>query len=374
MKFSAPVNVLTDAAALASSGISKRAQIIQSLNHCRLHANNGKVRLVVNVLDLAVDVTFDAAVEQEGEAAPPAERLAELLKGFPRPATATIGCEDGVVSVVVGRSRYKLPSLTPDQLPAPLVLNPVVGKVELDAKGLARLLGRPKFTVCDEGTRYYIAGVHLHAGDDEIIGVSTDGHRLTKVTTPGDAPGLSLTVPNVTLDPALRLLRRAEDHKATLRWSKTLLEITAGDAVLASKLIDGSFPDYKRLIPRGVDSSITVDRTELRQALARVVAVAERDSKNKNIVVCSAGLSWDNNSELHLCLTQERNGAADDAIAATETTGSARVAAQTRYLIEAVDEIEGERVCFSVDGVGQPILVTDPDDPQFLSLMMPVRW
>ena len=150
---------------------------------------------------------------------------------------------------------------------------------------------------------------------------------------------------------------------------KALLEVSAPGFILTSKLIDGTYPDYGRVIPSGPANSVTVDHADLVAALTRLDAVVEHKK-----LATLVGLSWDPAEPvLHLSLPHQPD-AADDIIAAT-VAGKAPVqtAAQVRHVVELVAEMRGKRVSIATAGAGNPILVTDPADDAVLMLQMPCR-
>ena len=180
----------------------------------------------------------------------------------------------------------------------------------------------------------------------------------------------SCIVPNASIAAIIKLLTKTTVEDVRLRRSKSLLEVSAPGFVLTSKLIDGTFPDYARVIPAAPANSATVDHADLVAALTRLDAVSAHEKKLQHLV----GLSWDPAEPVLRLSLPHQPGAADDVIAAT-VAGSAPVqtAAQIRHVVELVDELRGKRVCIATAGAGNPILVTDPADDAVLMLQMPCR-
>jgi DNA polymerase III subunit beta len=210
VKFSAPAQDLADALALAALLIDDpRIRKIGALEAARLAADDGMVRITANVLDHAVVLTVPAQVEQAGEVAVPGQRLADLAAGFPGDATMTVSSDDSAARVVCGRSRFRLPIVPQDDLPAMLALGAETGRVELAREETLKVFERPFFAVATETTRYYLNGIFLHDLDGALVAVGTDAHRLCRVVLPG-ATGLSqdnrLIVPRSAVKIVVKLL------------------------------------------------------------------------------------------------------------------------------------------------------------------------
>jgi DNA polymerase-3 subunit beta len=372
MKIAANAGELADALALAASLSSNNKGIssIVGLEALRLTAANDELAITADVLDFAITLTVPAVVESPGEMAVSASKLSTLVAGFPAEATIEIQSDGAVCRVDSGRSRFRLPTIALEYLPAMLKLTEETGHVTLAREEAATVLVRPAFAAATEQTRIYLGGVLLHDHEEALTAVATDGHRLVRTRVPG-ATGLSsdlkLIVPNAALKIIGRLLGDKNVERVTLRRSQNLLMLETAKARFTSKLIDGNFPDYTRLIPKPSGNTVTVDRIEFLRALDRVAAVAEEQSRYRVV-----GLMWsEGESELRLCLVG--SDAANDVIAA-EAAGSGRVAVQIKLLAEMVDELDGKTVGIDSGGAGQPILILSPDDEGALGLVLPFAW
>ena len=290
------------------------------------------------MLDFALTQSLPAEIEEPGELALSGTRLAALAAGFSDSTTIEMA-SGGHAHIGCGRSRFKLPTMPPEDLPPVPTLTGETGSVALAREEAAAVLVRPAFAVSTEPARYYIGGVLLHSDGDGLAAVATDSQRLVRIHVSG-AAGLSsdfgLIVPNSALRVIARLLADRGVERVTLRRSKTLFALETAKAVFVSKLIDATFPNYTKLICKPSGNAVTIDRTELMRALGRVAAVAE-DQKRYRVV----GLIWsEGEPELRLCLVG--SDAADDMIAA-EVIGSSRTAVQIGHLAEMLAALEGER-------------------------------
>jgi DNA polymerase-3 subunit beta len=317
-------------------------------------------------------VTVTAEVAKPGEAVVRASALAGLIRGFAKDSTVEIGADAHGAWIHCGRARYQLPAMPVEQLPPVPAIDDVTGEIELDRKELLESIKQIAFAASTEETRYYMNGILFRDRDDCLVLVATDGRRLAKCQIPS-APfsaDHSCIVPNASVAATIKLLTRTTVEDVRLRRSKRLLEVSAPGFVLTSKLIDGAFPDYTRVIPATPANSATVDHVDLVAALTRLDAVSAHEKKLQHLV----GLSWDPAEPMLRLSLPHQPGAADDVIAATVAGGApVQTAAQIHHVVELVDELRGKRVCVATVGAGNPILIADPANDAVLMLQMPCR-
>jgi DNA polymerase-3 subunit beta len=370
VKITANAGEIAGALGLAAA-LAGHARKIASLEAVRLVADDGGLRVSANVLEHALELTAPAAVEAPGETAVSAARLAALAAACPVDEAIAIGAEGTAARIACGRSRFKLPVIPFDQLPAALAFDKESGRVELPREEALELFQRPLFAVSTERTRFYLCGALLHDDGGDLVAVATDGHRLCR-TAIAAAAGLSadrtLVVPRPAVEIIVRLLDNKNNERITLRRSQTLLAVEAAGFTFASKLIDSTFPAYERVVPAPSNNVATVDRAAFALALRRVAAVADWSGKAERTV----GLAWAAGEPLlRLCLAGL--DVADDVVDA-EVAGRGRVAAQLGYVAEMLEELGGSRVCVDAESPAGPIRFTDPDNVDCLALLMPCRW
>lgn len=370
MKFTATAGELAAALTLADSVSGNRSSgKIAALGAVRLAAAD-KLTIAAGAQYCAIALNVTAAVQVRGELAVSASMLSALAAGFSPQATIEIQTEGPVCRVASGRSRFKLPVVAPETLPPMLAIDEETGRVELPREH-ATLLVRPAFGASTEEPRPFLTGVLLHEHDGALSAVATDGHRLVLTRVPG-AAGLSsdrtMIVPNVAIKIVGALLADRGVERVVLRRSRTLFALVTTKVVFTSKLLDGVFPDYSRILPSKSSNYVIGDRADLKQALDRVAAVINPTIKAMRLV----GLQWaPNDSALHLSVPG--HDLADDTVDA-RTAGAGRFAVQIRHLRELLDRLAGARVRFDTGGTGAPILVTDPDDPRVVAVQSPCTW
>jgi DNA polymerase-3 subunit beta len=274
--------------------------------------------------------------------------------------------EGGSATLRAGRSRFSLPTLDVADFPD-LSVGEMPISFDLPAATLAAMLEAVSFAISSDETRYYLNGVYLHPVGDRLVAVATDGHRLARCSCPlpaGAEAMMPLLLPRKTCAELGRSMKGGTS--AHLEASNSKIRVGLGDRRLTSKLIDGTFPDYDRVIPTASTVTVTAGRASLAEALGRVRTVA--DGKNRAVRCAAAG------SELALSIVQE-TGQGEDVVA-VEADGEIVIGISADYLETALSSLPGDRVTIAMTDAGSPAVlrpVESPDDPLRLVVIMPMR-
>ena len=352
MKIAANAGVLARALALAASlDVGKRPSAA-ALEAVSVIAGDGAVTIVRNVLDHQISLTVPATIELSGAMAMPNDRLAKLVVGFPATAELTIE-DDGAAKVCSGRSRYTLPSIPAEDLPLALTVAADAARVEL-SRGQALALFAAGFCAAHDA-RTYLCGLYIADSDPGLVGVATNGYTLARRVLP-DVTGWGggVIVPTAAIKVVNKLLADRSVERVTLRHSGSLLAYEAPQAAFVSRLIDATFPDYARIIPKPAISVATVERDALVKAVARFAAIGGRTVR----------LSWADGA---LRLT---DGGAEDLIDA-KISGDGKVVLAVDKLAALLDELTSKTVGLSVTDATTPVRFTDGDDASFLAVLAP---
>jgi len=326
-------------------------------------------RLSVSVTNLDQWGTSNCPAEGSIEAVTvPALQFHGLVRALPRDATIELIPKDGILGVNCGRSRYRLQTLPAKDFPARLAPD---GGVEftLDAVAVERLFKLPAFAASDEETRFYLNRICLHSLGARIVAVATDSHRLAKTTSPLSIEWPDrITVPSKFVGQILRL-----DGDVHIKVSKKCIEASTGVTTIASRLIDGTFPDYERAVPKPNESGFECDRQQLANIAARFAAIGITSTKKgeKDITTRIAAISWAAGED-HIKLTLGGQQQGED-YAKAEISGTGRFCLQLTYLHDLLNAIPGKRVRFDTEGEYTPGRFSTPDDPDLLIVQMPTR-
>ncbi len=305
----------------------ERAQLLRSLGHVHrvverrntipilanvlIRADEAKLALKATDLDLEVIETIPAEVGPAGATTVPAHMFYDIVRKLPEGTQILLEASGDRASLALraGRSRFSLQTLPESDFPD-LAAGEMTHKFALAAKDLKRLIDKTQFAISTEETRYYLNGIYLHtAGNGQstaLRAVATDGHRLAQIDlpTPQGAMGMpGIIVPRKTVGEVLRLIEDGE-AEVGIELSPTKIRFTLGEMVLTSKLIDGTFPDYARVIPVGNDKKLTIDKADFAAAVDRVSTVSSE--RGRAVKLALSG------SKLVLSVTNPDSGSATE--------------------------------------------------------------
>ncbi len=260
-------------------GIVERKSTIPILANVLLEASDGKVRLLATDLEVSLRSTCEASIAHGGALTLPAKKLFEIVKALP---DTDVRIEQIGTNVKVAADRFesKMQTLPREDFPT-LAEATGRGSVVLPRKGLRDLIGRTQFAITGEDTRYYLNGAQFVVKGGTMIMVATDGHRLALVTTPltdGADADLKAIVPKKTLSELSRLLADG-DGDVTYELGENHQFFQVGDRLLISRIHEGQFPAYERVIPKGNDKTIEFERDRLTSAVKRVAILSNDRSR-----------------------------------------------------------------------------------------------
>jgi len=352
--------------------VVERRNTIPILANVLVKADRSKLAFKATDLDLEETETIPAEVSQGGATTVPAHMFYEIVRKLPEGAQIVLeGTGDrAVLAVRAGRSRFTLQTLPESDFPD-LAAGDMTHKFGLKAADLKRLIDKTQFAISTEETRYYLNGIYLHtAGTNKsptLRAVATDGHRLAQVELPlpEGATGMAgIIIPRKTVGEVQRLI---EDNEAeiTLELSQGKIRFTFGDVVLTSKLIDGTFPDYGRVIPTGNDKELIVDKKEFEQAVDRVSTVSSERGRAVKLSLSSG--------KLMLSVTNPDSGSATEEVEVEYSADPLDIGFNSRYLLDIAGQIEGEAAVLKLADPGSPTLIQDRDSKNALYVLMPMR-
>lgn len=317
-----------------------------------LSADNG--RLTIRATDLDIEITTSApATGTLPITTAPAKTLLDIAKRMPAGSEITLAVEADQLLVKSGRSRFKVATIDSEAFPE-LKQPEYTTTATLD---LAALVAPVTFAMSNEETRFYLNGVFLHTSGGRLRAVATDGHRLAAVFGPELSIDQGIIVPRKTVG-------LIPEGQVTVDIGEGRIRLTAGDTVIVSKLVEGSFPDYERVIPKGNDKPVTLDRQGLLSAVERVgVFASERAGK---------AVRWDVAPGQVLLSVSGDDGQASDEVATDYTGEPFVISYNARYLSEILRAVEGDKVTFEIRDGGSPARIVG-SNPDWCGVLMPMR-
>lgn len=355
--------------------VVERRNTIPILSNVLIEADpDGHVKIMATDLDLQVVENLEAnAVETPGAITVSAHLLFDIARKLPEGSQVSLETADNRMAIKAGRSRFSLPTLPRDDFPV-IVEGDLPTSFSLPAKTLAEMIDRTRFAISTEETRYYLNGIFLHVADDDggvLKAAATDGHRLARFTLarPEGAEGMpDVIVPRKAVAELRKLLEEAAEGDVQVDLSPSKIRFTIGGeggVVLTSKLIDGTFPDYSRVIPTGNDKLLKVDPKTLFAGVDRVATIATEKTR-----AVKMGLEAD---KVVLTVTSPDNGTANEEVPSEYGSDGLEIGFNAAYLKDILQQIDSDSVELHFADAGAPTLIRKDEGSPALYVLMPMR-
>jgi len=367
---------LERAALLKSLGhvhrVVERRNTIPILSNIFLEAQGQSLLIKATDLDLEVTELLAADSVQRGATTLPAHILYDIVRKLPDGCQVSLENLDdaGQLQLRSGRSRFQLQALPASEFPD-LSAGDFSQSFSLTAGDLKKLIEKTQFAISNEETRYYLNGIYIHTtgsdGQTVLRAVATDGHRLARVEIP--APKGSEGMPGIIVPrkAVVEVQKLVEDltQEVKLEVSPTKIRFTFGDVILTSKLIDGTFPDYLRVIPAGNDKRLIVERQLFSDAVDRVSTISSERGRAVKLAI--------SDGKLILSVTNPDSGSAIEEIEVDYDSTPIDIGFNARYLLDITGQLDSDTVLFKLADPGSPTLVLDRDGAAALYVLMPMR-
>ena len=365
----------------------ERANLLKALNHVHrvverrntipilanvlLRADGDQLSLKATDLDMEIVDQAAAAIEQPGAVTVPAHMLYDIVRKLPDGAEIALDSESGqTMSLKAGRARFSLQMLPDSDFPD-LNAGELPVTFAMPAETLKRLIDRTQFAISTEETRYYLNGIYFHVvgeGDDaQLRAVATDGHRLAKAEIPAPQGSLGMPgiiVPRKTVGEVQKLLEDSESD-AEIGLSETKMRLAIGDLVLTSKLIDGTFPDYERVIPKANDKVLTLDKAEFERAVDRVSTISSDRGRAVKLTLAE--------DKMVLAVNNPDSGSATDELPVGYEAEPLDIGFNSKYLLDIANQLTSDEAVFRLADSGSPTLIEGSGEADAIYVLMPMR-
>jgi DNA polymerase III subunit beta len=352
--------------------VVERRNTIPILSNVLLSAEGDRLNFKATDLDLEITEGTPARTERPGATTVQAHLLYDIVRKLPEGAEVSLRTdEDGnAMTVAAGRSSFRLQCLPQGDFPE-LSAGTFSHSFEIGAAALKKLIDKTQFAISTEETRYYLNGIYLHTleagGDLKLRSVATDGHRLARaeIEAPSGSEGMpGIIIPRKTVAELQKLVDGAEETVG-VELSDTKIRFTIDGIVLTSKLIDGTFPDYQRVIPTNNEKKLVIDRETFAKAVDRVSTIS---SERGRAVKLSIG-----DGQVVLAVNNPDSGSATEELAADYSADPLEIGFNARYLLDVAAQLSGDEARFMLADAGSPTLIHDGGDEQALYVLMPMR-
>ncbi len=351
--------------------VVERRNTIPILSNVLLKAKDGQLMLKATDLDLEVTETAPAAIDQEGSTTVPAHMLYDIVRKLPEGSEVMMTIsDDSGLRLVAGRSQFRLQMLPESDFPD-LTASEFSHTFRMGCTEFKNLIDRTQFAISTEETRYYLNGIYLHCVEDDgttmLRAVATDGHRLAQAQTaaPDGADGMpGIIVPRKAVGEVQKLLEDP-DASVTVELSDSKIRFTVGAVVLTSKLIDGTFPDYNRVIPAGNDKELVLDRASFSAAVDRVSTIASDRGRAVKLSLSEG--------QLVLSVNNPDSGSAEEELSVGYTADALDIGFNSRYLLDITNQLSADETTFMLADPGSPTLIREKNQSGALYVLMPMR-
>lgn len=352
--------------------VVERRGTIPILSNVKIEAAADTLHLTTTDMDIAVVEKAKATIAEPGRTTVPAQTFYEIVRKLPDGSQVEITrAPDGAKLIIrASNSRFSLATLPVEDFPV-MTEGDLPFSFSITASECNALIDKTRFAVSTEETRYYLNGIYLHAAETQghavLRAVATDGHRLARIEVAlpaGAAKMPGIIIPRKTIGEIKRLLEDGVTH-VEISLSDSKIRFACGNAVLVSKLIDGTFPDYERVIPSANDKIMEVGGKDFSRAVDRVSTIASEKTRGIKLAVAQGKLTLSADSPEH--------GTATEELDVTFSADPVEIGFNSRYLLEMMAQIEGDTVQFVLSDSTSPALVRDTVDVSALYVVMPMR-
>jgi len=349
--------------------VVERRNTIPILSNVLIEAGEGGIRLMATDLDLQINETVEANVTEPGATTVSAHTLFDIARKLPEGSQVELNAAEGKMQVNAGRARFNLATLPRDDFPV-IAEGELPTQFELPAATLRQIIDKTRFAISTEETRYYLNGIFIHVSDEAqpvLKAAATDGHRLARVTVP--RPDGAQGMPDVIIPrkcvAELRKLLEEVDGTVQVSLSESKVRFGMGNAILTSKLIDGTFPDYSRVIPTANDKLLRIDPRSFEEGVDRVATIASEKTRAVKMAL--------DRDRVTLSVTSPENGTAAEEVPGDYGSDGMEIGFNARYLLDILGQIEGDTVEVHLADAAAPTLLRENDKAAALYVLMPMR-
>ena len=349
------------------SGIVERRHTLPILSNVLLEKHGDRLTLLATDIEIQITTATDGAGgEGDGAVTVGARKLQEILRSLPEKTEVSLVLEDKRLQVRAGKSKFSLQTLPADDFPRMTITEGETKEFQLSQKAFRQLLGKTQYSMAAQDVRYYLNGLMLLVEGKELRAVATDGHRLAyaSVEIDADLPRQELILPRKTVLELNRLLVDS-DEALKITLASNQIRFAFGSVVLVSKLIDGKFPDYERVVPATLRNHMTVGRQALMQAMTRAAILTNEKFRGVRVVL--------NANSLTLIAANAEQEEAQDEIEVNYSGEPIDVGFNVGYLLDVLNNVAAEEVQWSFNDANSSALISLPGNDRFKYVVMPMR-
>jgi len=347
-------------------GVVERRQTMPILANVLLVAKSGQVSITATDLEVELVAVAEVNVQNGGEVTVPGRKLFDICRALPENAEVAIALTGDKLSVRSGKSKFSLATLPAAEFPTVEDINAGESLV-LPRRSLARLLEKTHFSMAQQDVRYYLNGLLLESSKNHLRAVATDGHRLAlcQVDLGSDAPEKQVIVPRKGILELQRLLGTGDDEELTIELGSNHIRIQLPGIRFTSKLVDGRFPEYERVIPKDAGNQVSADRQLLKGALQRTAILSNEKYRGIRLIIRKGNVTL----QAHNPEQEE----AEEEVEVSYDGDDIEIGFNVSYLQDALGAIDSEQVTLSVVDGNSSCLMREPGNEDCKYVVMPMR-
>ncbi len=366
MQFEVTKPVLLKAIASVNGAVEKK-NTIPVLQNIKIEANNDKVVLCATDMDILVTSTFESDMKSGGSTTVPAQMFFDIIRKIPDASKIMITQESAAtLQIKSGKSKYSLPCIESSEFPA-LSEGELGEEIIVDGEGLATMIDKTRFAISNDETRYYLNGLYLQAmkreAGFELRTVATDGHRLALSFL---ASNLNSPFGVILPKKSVNEIRRIIDSVKSVRIavSRVKIKIIADNATIVSKLIDGEFPDYEKVLPKNNQQIAIINKKTFFDCVDRISTVANDKHRSLKLIV--------ENGKMNLQVSTNDGSFAYEELDVNYVGERIETGFNSRYLLDIIGQIEKEELMMRFKDSASPAII-EAKDMSSVFVIMPVR-
>lgn len=348
------------------TGIVERRHTLPILSNLLLEANNNKIQLTATDLEMQISLSIDSHTQEALTTTISAKKFLDICRALPEDSEIDLVSKDSRMTVKAGKSRFNLQTLPAADYPVMTKVNGDSVLIQLPQIELKRLLRQVEFAMAQQDIRYYLNGLLLEVDGNKLNLVGTDGHRLsfTSATLNQSYEKNNVILPRKTVIELIKLLED-NDEEVTIEIAAGQVNFAFGEMRLISKVIDGKFPDYNRVIPTAHSNTFTVNRMAILTAMQRASILSNEKYRGIRMVL--------SHNNIKLISTNTEQEEAEEELEITYAQESLDIGFNVTYLIDVLNNTQQENINFSFADANSSCLITVPEDNDYKYVVMPMR-
>jgi len=352
----------------AVSGIVERRHTLPVLSNVLIERTTDMLRFLATDLEIQITTSFDSPQKnkENAQVTVSARKLQDILRALPEQIEVTLEIQQGRLQVKAGKSRFNLQTLPAEDFPKLALTESQAAEIKTSQKALRALLMLVQYAMAQQDIRYYLNGMLLVLDANLLKAVATDGHRLAYATLEikEKVPHQEVILPRKAVQEAVKLLTDSEEP-ARLAITPSQTQISFGGVDLVTKVVDGKFPDYTRVIPSGYTKQLTLERGLLQGALQRVAILSSEKFH---------GVRWMlDEGRLRISCTNNQQEEAQEEMEVPYKGEALDIGFNVTYLLDVLSNVNSDEVVCSFGDANSSMLVTLPKDRNFRYVVMPMR-